>query len=86
MVLIMKKIFLIFTLIVSGYVFSEEREYQEYSSGLKMSLYEVCSNTRLVRLNNCVNSYLMDGFKLQSGVHAVQTPKGTLFFQSLIRK
>ena len=78
----MKKIFLIFTLFISGYVFSEERGYSEVSTGP----YEICSNYELMFLINCVNLYSDDGYKAQSGVHAVRTPKGILFFQSVIKK
>ena len=80
----MKKILLIFTLIVSGYVFSEERTWTEFS--IKNRPYEICSNYDLFLLVSCVNEYFKNGFKAQSGVHAIQTPKGTLFFQSVIKK
>ena len=79
----MKKIFLIFTLIVSSYVYSSVRPYISYEP--KPS-YEVCSSTLLSETIRCVNEYISDGFKAQSGLHAVQTPKGTLFFQAVIYK
>ena len=79
----MKKIFLIFTLLVSSYGFAVERYYKNYS--IKPS-YEVCSSILLESTISCVTSYVLDGYKAQSGLHAVQTPRGTLFFQSLIKK
>ena len=79
----MKKIFLIFTLFVSSYVFSEERGFYDYDN---VQPYEVCSDYRLYALVGCVRLYLTKGYKAQSGVHAVQTPEGTLFFQSVVRK
>ena len=80
----MKKIFLIFTLIVSGYVFNEERRWSEVS--VQNRPYEICSNYDLTFLVFCVNLYFDYGYKAQSGVHAIQTEKGLLFFQSVSRK
>ncbi len=79
----MKKIFLIFTLFVSSYVFSEYRGFNNYDN---VQPYEVCSDYQLFALVTCVKAYLVRGYKAQSGVHAVQTPKGTLFFQSVVSK
>ena len=85
----MKKIFLIFTLFVSSYVFNEERIFSEYFNNeinVKNYSYEICSNRDLDVLVACVNLFRTVGFKPLSGVHAVDTPKGTLFFQSVIKK
>ncbi len=79
----MKKIFLIFTLLVSSYGFAETRLYTDYA--IKPS-YEVCSSKSLQLTITCVTSYVLDGFDPQSGLHAVQTPKGTFFFQAVVWK
>ncbi len=87
----MKKIFLIFTLFVSSYVFNnEERNFLDYPElmGNKFTgwpTYEVCSNYELVKVIVCVNKYVRYNYSPRSGVHAVSTPKGTLFFQSVVQ-
>ena len=83
----MKKIFLIFTLFVSSYVFNEQRRFSDHVRDDSIdNLYEVCSDTNLGALIICVNVFIESGYKPQSGLHAVDTPKGTLFFQSVIKK
>ena len=85
----MKKIFLIFTLFVSSYVFNEERIFSDYFNNeinVKNNSYEICSHREIDVLVACVNLFRTVGFKPLSGVHAVSTPEGTLFFQSIIKK
>ena len=78
----MKKIFLILSLFVSSFVFAEVRNSLEYQKG---DIYEVCSDYKLFMLIGCSNVYLLNGFKAQSGLHAIQTPEGILFYQAFIK-
>ena len=48
-------------------------------------IYYVCKDTNTLLLGECVEGWLKMGYKTLSGVHAVQTPKGTLFFQAVIK-
>ena len=80
----MKKILLILIMVLSSYGFSTERDFG-ISTFLKT--YEVCSGKNLSKVINCVNKYIdVYGYRAQSGLHAVQTPQGTLFFQALVKK
>ena len=78
----MKKIFLIFTLFVSSYVLAGVRGIERYS---EYDNYAVCSFYKLDTVVACSNFYLDKQFKAQSGLHAIQTPQGTLFFQALVK-
>ncbi len=79
----MKKIFLIFTLIVSSYVFANERLYPGFDK--YRPFYEVCSSQTLGLTVTCVNEYMVDGFEVLSGLHAIETSRGTVFFQALTK-
>ena len=79
----MKKIFLILIMVLSSYGFSTER-YSGHTTYL--TAYQVCSGKNLTRVIDCVNNYIQNsGYRAQSGLHGVQTPQGTLFFQALIK-
>tara|TARA_B100001057_G_scaffold493510_1_gene588064 strand:- start:1040 stop:1309 length:270 start_codon:yes stop_codon:yes gene_type:complete len=53
--------------------------------------YVVCSSKKIDDVVKCVNDNLgfndingRTGYKAQSGLHAVETRKGTIFFQALV--
>tara|TARA_B000000532_G_scaffold211528_1_gene181209 strand:- start:342 stop:605 length:264 start_codon:yes stop_codon:yes gene_type:complete len=79
----MKKIFLIFTLLVSSYGFSLRLYNYEYEKGGK-PFYEVCASEYLELVVVCAGSYLANGWKAQSGLQVVDTPEGLTFFQTVI--
>ena len=78
----MKKIFLIFTVLVSSYSFTSEKGYSTYET----RPYTACSYKDINKTITCVNDYIrLKGYSTLSGIHAVQSSNGVYFFQALIK-